>query len=88
MRIKATNSLEKLKAMRSKKRSYASFLDVDTDTWTRVLIDPNMNIGHGQMIEWANNNLKKRYSRRLGAYWFEDEKEAFKFNLKFGTKNG
>jgi len=38
-----------------------------------------------KLVSWCNKNVSKKYSRGHGAFWFEDEKDAFKFTLKWGT---
>lgn len=86
MRIKATDSLAKLKKMRNKRRKHVPFSEVDETTWTRCegTISIKNYIG---MISWANKNCAKMYSRTNRWFWFEDEKDAFKFKLKYGNQN-
>lgn len=92
MRIKAKASLERLKAMKTKKRAFVSASEVDTDTWTpceatsvnfvgRDFTETNKYI---KLIAWANKKAKGKYSRINGVFWFENPRDAFNFKLKFG----
>ena len=88
MRIKASQSLAKLKQMRQKRRRYKTFSEVDTDTWIRCKCDHEFGSEYVKVIDWVNKNTKGFHSRSDESFWFEDEKDAFKFKLKWGESDG
>jgi hypothetical protein len=85
MRQKAEDSLDRLRKMSLKKlRVPAS--KINEKSWTRV---PLASLHYNDAIEylnWLQKNTKGHYGRTLSSFWFEDEKDAFAFQLKFGSK--
>ena len=84
MRIKATQSLEKLKKMKTKRRKHKTFSEVDTETWHQVKCKHEFGQGYIKVIDWVNKNTNGFHSRSDESFWFESEKDAFKFRLKWG----
>lgn len=84
MRIKAVESLERLKKMKNKRRKYMTFADVDTATWTECKTHNIFNSEYIKMIDWVNKNTNAFHSRSTGSFWFKDKKDAFKFKLRWG----
>ena len=84
MRIKAQQSLERLKKMRQKKRKVKTFNEVDMDTWTEVKYRRDFGAKYIQVMDWVNKNTTGFHARSTESFWFEDEKDAFKFKLKWG----
>ena len=85
MRIKATESLKKLKAMKTKRRKYRSFSEVDTETWTNVKCKQKyFGSSYITVVDWVNNHTNCFHSRSDESFWFESEKDAFKFRLMWG----
>jgi hypothetical protein len=92
MRIKAENSLARLRAMKNKERKFVSVTDIDRDTWTECKVRQTKLVGKNpeatnryiKLVEWANKTVKGKYSRVEGSFWFEDGRDAFKFKLKYG----
>jgi hypothetical protein len=96
MRIKARESLDRLKAMKNKKRKYVSEKEVDRETWTQIDVS-DAKIGlrndttasrYVDLVAWANKNCVGNYSRADGSFWFEKAKDAFRFKLKWGEPDG
>jgi len=96
MRIKARASLDRLKAMKNKKRKFVSETEVDRETWIEIDVS-DARIGlrsdktatrYIELISWVNENCKGRCSRGDGSFWFEDKKDAFRFKLKWGEPDG
>lgn len=86
MREKATESLERLRKMSSKKlRVPAS--KIDEKSWTKVRLTSLRYNDSIEYLNWLQKNMKARYGRTLSSFWFEDEKDAFSFQLKFGAKS-
>jgi len=78
--------------MKNKERKFVSVNDVDRNTWTECSVRQTKLVGKSidatdryiKLVEWANKTVKGRYSRVDSSFWFEDEKDAFKFKLKYG----
>ena len=96
MRIKARASLDRLKAIKNKKRKYVFETEIDRTTWTQIDVS-DARIGlrsdttatrYVELVSWANENCKGRYSRADGSFWFEKTKDAFRFKLKWGEPDG
>lgn len=88
MRIKAQQSLQRLKEMKAKKRKVLSFHEVDQDTWTRCKIDCRMyGPEYIQMVDWVLKETNGFHARSDETFWFEDPKDAFKFALRWGSGN-
>ena len=88
MRIKAAASLEKLKKMKTKKRRAKSFSEVDPETWVQVKYSRGFGIGYIKIVDWVNKNTTGFHARADESFWFENEKDAFKFKLKWGKVDG
>ena len=96
MRIKARGSLDRLKAMKNKKRKYVFETEIDHEAWTQVDVsDARIGLRNDttatryiDLISWANEHCKGRYSRADGSFWFEKAKDAFRFKLKWGEPDG
>lgn len=96
MRIKARQSLDRLKALKDKKRKFVSTTELDKETWTECDVSKSK-IGlrnsktatkYIELVSWANKNCKGNYTRVDGSFWFKDKKDAFKFKLKWGKPDG
>ena len=87
MRIKAQESLKKLKKMKDKRRKYQTFSNVDEDTWIKCTVHGMFGPEYPKIIKWVNENTNGFHSRSQEAFWFEDEKDAFQFKLKWGEDN-
>ncbi len=96
MRIKAKASLDRLKAMKNKKRKFVATSELDRETWTECDVS-GAQVGlrnkvtvnrYIELVAWANAAIVGRYTRIDGSFWFEDEKDAFKFKLKWGEPDG
>lgn len=85
MRIKAAESLKRLKKMKTKRRMYMTFSDVDQDTWIQCKITTNFGSEYVNMLSWVNKNTKSFHSRSDESFWFENPKDAFKFKLRWGS---
>ena len=88
MRIKAQDSLERLKKMKQKRRRYKTFSDVDPATWTKCKVHHRFGSEYVKIIKWVNEHTNGFHSRSDESFWFENEKDAFKFKLKWGENNG
>jgi len=89
MRIKAENSLKRLKEMKAKKRKYLTFNEVNQDTWIQCKIGKDLfGAEYIKMLDWTNNNTNGFHSRSDESFWFEDGKDAFKFRLRWGGDDG
>ena len=88
MRIKAQQSLDNLKKMKAKRRRYKTFNDVDVNTWTQCKVHQHFGSEYVKIIKWVNNNTTGFHSRSDESFWFENEKDAFKFKLKWGEYDG
>lgn len=96
MRIKARQSLDRLKALKNKKRKFVSVSELDRETWTECdvsavsvsLRNSKTALRYIELVSWANKNCKGNYTRVAGSFWFKDKKDAFKFKLKFGEPDG
>ncbi len=86
MRIKAADSLKRLKELKTKKRKSVIFNAKHAADWHRCPASDGLQ-EYIKLVSWCNSNVSKKYSRGEGAFWFEDEKDAFKFTLKFGTND-
>ena len=86
MRIKAAESLKRLKKMKTKRRKSVMFREEHRGDWHERMIPDDLQ-EYIKLVSWCNKNVSKKYSRGHGAFWFEDEKDAFKFTLKFGTND-
>ena len=96
MRIKARASLDRLKAMKDKKRKLAPISELDRETWTECDVSETK-IGlrnsatagrYIELVKWANETIVGKYTRVDGSFWFENEKDAFKFRLRWGKPDG
>jgi len=96
MRIKAKGSLDRLKAMKNKKRKFVFDSEVNHETWTQIDVS-DARIGlrsdrtatrYVDLVSWANKNCKGNYSRADGSFWFKNKKDAFRFKLKWGEPDG
>ena len=88
MRIKAQQSLQRLKEMKAKKRKVLTFSQVNQETWTQCKIDCQMyGPEYIKMVDWVINETDGFHSRSDETFWFEDEKDAFKFILRWGKGN-
>lgn len=96
MRIKARASLDRLKAMKNKKRKFVAISELDSETWTECDVSETK-IGlrntttanrYIELIAWANETAVGKYTRVDGSFWFENKKDAFKFRLKWGKPDG
>lgn len=84
MRQKAKSSLDKLKKMRTRRQYVPISNDIMTN-WHRCKVDlPSIN--RTQVMDWANTKCLGQYSRDFDCYYFENEKDAFSFKLKWGSK--
>lgn len=96
MRIKAKASLDRLKALKNKKRKFVSTSELDRETWTEIDVSAT-HIGRRnkatdkryiELVVWASRTIAGRYTRIDGSFWFENEKDAFKFKLRWGKTDG
>lgn len=87
MRAKAIKSLERLKVMSTKRRKSTVFKSIHVDEWHRCAA-PGKLTEYIKLVSWCNKNVSKKYSRGEGAFWFEDKKDAFKFQLRWGKLDG
>jgi hypothetical protein len=84
MREKAKKSLEKLQKMKPRRQYVPISNDIMTN-WHKCRIDlPSIN--RTAVIDWANRRCIGQYSRDWDCYFFENEKDAFAFTLKWGSK--
>lgn len=84
MREKAKNSLDKLKKMKTRRKFVTISNDIMT-TWHKCPVDL-AKVNRNMIIDWANRQCKGQYSRDWDCYYFENEKDAFTFQLKWGRK--
>ena len=90
MRIKAKASLDRLKAMKNKKRKFVSSSELDRETWTECDVsgtyigrrDKATDKRYIELVAWASGTTAGRYTRIDGSFWFENAKDAFKFRLR------
>ena len=83
MREKAKTSLERLRKMKPKRKYVAISPDIQ-EQWHKCRIDiPKVN--RTQVINWANKKCIGMYSRDWDCYYFENERDAFAFKLKWET---
>ena len=88
MRIKAQQSLQRLKEMKAKKRKVLTFSQVNQETWTQCKIDCQMyGPEYIKIVDWVINETDGFHSRSDETFWFEDKKDAFKFILRWGNGN-
>jgi hypothetical protein len=96
MRIKARASLDRLKAMKNKKRKFVATSELDRETWIECDVS-GTKIGlrntatanrYIELVAWTNKTAVGRYTRIDGSFWFENEKDAFKFKLRWGEPDG
>ena len=96
MRIKAKASLDRLKAMKNKNRKFVSMSELDRETWTECDVSGTQ-VGNRmkatdkryiELVAWASRTIVGRYTRIDGSFWFENEKDAFKFRLRWGKPDG
>lgn len=87
MRIKARQSLERLRKMTTSKRHSVLFDVKHKDEWYECNINGGLK-EYIKLLSWCNKNISKKYSRGEGAFWFEDKRDAFKFKLKWSNCNG
>lgn len=59
---------------------------IDEETWTKVSLASLHYKDAVDYLTWLRNNTKGRYARTLSSFWFENEKDAFAFQIKFGSK--
>lgn len=81
MREKAKNSLEKLQDLRPQ-RNYVTINNNITSAWHKCDVRPHES--RIDLIEWANKKCLGRFSRDWNSYYFENERDAFAFQLKWG----
>ncbi len=84
MREKAKASLDKLKKMKTR-RKYVTISNDIMSTWHKCPIDL-AEVNRNLIINWANRRCIGQYSRDWDCYYFENEKDAFAFTLKWGRK--
>lgn len=70
-----------------KRRRYKSFSDVDQETWTQCKCEQHYGPDYIKVINWVNKHTNGYHSRADESFWFESEKDAFKFKLKWGDSN-
>lgn len=96
MRIKAKESLKRLKALKNRKRKFVLASAMDRETWTECDVSESQ-IGLGnsksatryvELVSWTNKNCKGNYTRVDGSFWFKDKRDAFQFKLKWGEPDG
>lgn len=88
MREKAAESLSKLRKMVPSKR-HVPATRIDETTWTRVPND-GLKQGFGLYVEilgWMEKHTEGRYARTVDAFWFESNKGAFLFNLRWASNS-
>ena len=89
MREKAAESLKKLKKMLPSKEKHVAANHIDQETWTRVDL-PTTGVTFSYYIkclQWLNGRTEARYSRTVSSLWFESEKDAFLFQLKWAKND-
>ena len=74
--------------MKTKKRKAKRFSEVDPETWTQVKYHRGFGIGYIKIIDWVNKNTNGFHARVDESFWFESEKDAFKFKLRWGKVDG
>lgn len=84
MRIKASKSLERLKKMKTKNRKSVVFNAKHEDEWHGCAVPIDLQ-AYVKIMSWCNQNVTRHYSRGKYMFWFEDEKDAFKFRLRWGS---
>lgn len=84
MREKAKESLDKLKKMKTRRKFVTVSNDIMTN-WHKCKIDL-ATVNRNLIIDWANRRCIGQYSRDWDCYYFENEKDAFAFTLKWGRK--
>ena len=84
MREKAKSSLDKLRAMKPS-RKYVTISNNITQDWHKCQVDMP-SIDRVAVLDWANRKCIGQYSRDWDCYFFENEKDAFAFQLKWGRK--
>ena len=88
MRIKAENSLQRLKEMKAKKRKYQTFNEEKMVDWTQIKIEAKYyGKNYIKMVDWTLKNTAAFHSRADESFWFEDERDAFKFKLMWGSES-
>lgn len=86
MREKATESLNKLRKMLPPKAKHVPANQIDEQTWTRVSLgDMGITFDHYiKCLQWLKGRTEGCYSRTVSSIWFESEKDAFLFQLRWG----
>lgn len=72
--------------MKTKRRKSVIFSAEHVLDWHKCAAPDELQ-AYVKLVSWCNKNVSKKYSRGQGAFWFEDEKDAFKFTLKWGTND-
>lgn len=84
MREKAKTSLEKLKEMQPRRKYITISNDIES-SWHKCRVHlPSTD--RVSVIDWANKKCVGQYSRDWDCYYFESERDAFAFKLKWGSK--
>lgn len=82
MREKAQNSLQKLKEMQPRSKYVTISNDITAD-WHKCPVDLGK-VNRIAIMEWARKKCIGQYSRDWDCYFFENQKDAFAFQLKWG----
>lgn len=88
MREKAAESLSKLRKLVPSKR-HVPATRIDEATWTRI---PNSGLRQGfglyvDILRWLEEHADNQYARTVDAFWFESNKDAFLFQLKWAENS-
>ena len=67
-----------------KRRRYKSFSEVDPETWHQVKCKQEFGQNYIKVIKWVNQNTNGFHARSDESFWFDNEKDAFTFRLKWG----
>lgn len=70
--------------MKLKYRKVKAFSEVDPETWTEIKCKNYFGRDYIKVINWTNRNTISFHARSSESFWFENEKDAFKFKLKWG----
>ena len=84
MREKAKASLERLEKMKPR-RQYVTISNDIMTSWHKCKVDLAA-LDRLSIMDWANRKCLGQYSRDWDCYYFENEKDAFAFKLKWGSK--
>lgn len=67
------------------RRKYVPISNDIMSTWHKCKVDL-ATINRTAVMDWANRKCVGQYSRDWDCYFFESEKDAFTFRLKWGMK--